>query len=242
MMDQYGGFKSQYGAHTAFDHPVYGKTAAESGLTAAGTTAVATKALAAAGVTATIAPPFGTIIAVLPAAAGLGFAAATAVRNRREKLLTGDASAVARYVKRANKWSDDKLRRRATRDFERYKKHMAKKNKKPFLSREINANRKNWQVEEARRRLKLAALTGIAADREINLKGKGKRVFMRQQRGIQRDLTQRRQPRQQAQTIDTLPATTTDASFVSYLPLALVGVGVVGVGILLLKNKDKKKR
>jgi hypothetical protein len=240
MMDQYGGFKSQYGGHTAFDHPVYGATAASSGLTAAGTAAVASKTLlAAAAGTAVAAPPFSTIIAAIPAAAGAGFAAATAVRNRKEKLLTGDASVIARYVKRANKWSDDKLRRRAKRDFERYQKHMAKKTKKRFLSRKINAERRGWQVEEARRRLKLAALTGIAADREINLKGKGKRVFMRSQRGIQRDLTQRREP--QAEVYDTLPDTSTESSFVSYAPWAVLGVVVVVGGVVLMKQSKKKR-
>jgi hypothetical protein len=242
MMNQYGSFNSQYGAHAAFDHPVYGATAASAGLTAAGTAAVASKSLlAAAAGTAVAAPPFSTIIAAIPAAAGAGFAAATAVRNRREKLLSGDASAIARYVKRANRWSDKKLQRRAARDFNSYRKHLAKKNKKRFLSRKVNAERRGWQVEEARRRLKLAALVGIAADREINLRGRGKKVFLRQQRGSRRDFS-RLTDRQVQPMIDTPPTTATDTSFVSYLPVALVGVAVVAGGIFLMRRQTTKKK
>lgn len=98
----------------------------------------------------TIPQPWGALAAASAELTALAFKVAVMVRGRGDKILTGDAKAIAGFIRRAGRWNAEKRKRVAVRlhkQLERLQKHAARKGGAEFAGREERAERKEARQE-----------------------------------------------------------------------------------------------
>ena len=126
-----------------------------------GTTAtIASTGAAITGTVATLAPPWSTVVAIIPGLITVGQMASSALMGRRARILAGDPAMLKKFIKRYKKRSPNARKRLTARFVRRYKRHCARGSRFVWLGigkRKIK-ERRFWRVREARLRMKLTAL------------------------------------------------------------------------------------
>lgn len=126
--------------------------------TAAAVTGAASGAVVTALATTAALVPFGTIVAAVGASIVLGLTIAAAVRDGEDKVLRGDKSVIADYIKKAAGWSKEKRKEEAYKLLKQYKEHKEKGEKRYLLTDKKYKDRDSWVIDHKKLRWKLLAL------------------------------------------------------------------------------------
>lgn len=103
-------------------------------------------------------PPFGPIAAVIGGSIALGLTIAAAVRDGEDKVLRGDSSVIAGYIKKVAKWDRAKRKKEAEKLLVKYQKHTEKGEKKYLLTKKKYKDTDAWRIAHKKLKMKLLAL------------------------------------------------------------------------------------